>query len=236
MAHLYHANAKTTVKIRQEIKQSTETIKALSKKYNLNPKTILKWKHAASLLDKKSGPTNPRSSVLNALEEQIICEFRRVTKLPLDDVYISLKGKIKKLTRSNLYRCLKRHGLNRLPRRKTQPKPEKKTFADYKIGYVHVDVTHVRLLNKGKYYIFVGIERVSKYVYVEIHDNMRIKTACEFLQNLIGDCPFKIHRLLTDNGISFTYRLMKRKRAPKRKHSFDKVCAENGIKHKLTKS
>ena len=64
---------------------------------------------------------------------------------------------------------------------------------------------------------------------------MRIKTACEFLQNLIGDCPFKIHRLLTDNGISFTYRLMKRKRAPKRKHSFDKVCAENGIKHKLTK-
>jgi transposase InsO family protein len=28
---------------------------------------------------------------------------------------------------------------------------------------------------------------------------------------------------------------MKRKRAPKRKHSFDKVCEENGIKHKLTK-
>jgi len=64
---------------------------------------------------------------------------------------------------------------------------------------------------------------------------MRIKTACEFLQNLIGDCPFKIHRLLTDNGISFTYRLLKGKRAPKRKHSFDKVCEENGIKHKLTK-
>ena len=28
--------------------------------------------------------------------------------------------------------------------------------------------------------IFVGIERASKYVYVEIHDNMRIKTACAF--------------------------------------------------------
>jgi hypothetical protein len=36
---LYYPNVKTTVKIREEIKQSTETFKALSNKYNLNSKT-----------------------------------------------------------------------------------------------------------------------------------------------------------------------------------------------------
>lgn len=61
MPHLYHANATPTVKFREEIKQSTATIKALSNKYNLNPKTILKCKHTESVLDKKSSPTNPRS-------------------------------------------------------------------------------------------------------------------------------------------------------------------------------
>jgi pantothenate kinase-related protein Tda10 len=63
---------------------------------------------------------------LSVLEEQIICEFRRAAKLSLDDVYLSWKGKIKKLTRSNLYRCLKRNGLNRLPQRTTPTTHEKK--------------------------------------------------------------------------------------------------------------
>jgi hypothetical protein len=65
-------------------------------------------------MDKRSGPIQPKSA-LSITEQEIICEFRRVTKLPLDDVYISLKDKIPALTRSNLHRCLKRNGLNVLP-------------------------------------------------------------------------------------------------------------------------
>ena len=53
--------------------------------------------------------------VLTPEEEQIICEFRRLTRFALDDVFVSLKDSITALTRSNLHRCLKRHGLNRLP-------------------------------------------------------------------------------------------------------------------------
>ena len=43
------------------------------------------------ITNKKTGPKNPRSTVLTTSEEQVICEFRRLTKFSLDDVFISLK-------------------------------------------------------------------------------------------------------------------------------------------------
>jgi len=115
MGSIHHANAKTTARVRAEIQVSTETIAALSKRFSLNPKTVRYWKHAGRVTDKKSGPARPRSTVLTPAGEQVICEFRRQTKFSLDDVFISLKAQIPALTRSNLHRCLRRHGLNRLP-------------------------------------------------------------------------------------------------------------------------
>jgi hypothetical protein len=46
MGHLHHANAKTTARTRQEIRNSQESIAALAKRYGINPKTVLYWKHA----------------------------------------------------------------------------------------------------------------------------------------------------------------------------------------------
>ena len=45
----------------------------------------------------------------------------------------------------------------------------------------------------------------------------------------------KITRVLTDNGKQFTDRLFAlRRRAPTGNHEFDRLCAELGIKHRLT--
>ena len=211
-----------------------QTISALAQRLSLNPKTVSKWRRAGRVADLKSGPSAPRSTVLSELDEQVICEFRRQTKLPLDDIFVSLRDKIKALTRSNLHRCLQRHGLSRLPREEKN-KREKKKFKDYSIGYVHIDITEVRL-GKQKLYLFVGIERACKYVYAELHEQMTQSIACSFLKNLINDSPFVIHRVLTDNGSQFTYALLAEHLRPKnKKHPFDIICEENGIKHKLTK-
>jgi len=133
-----------------------------------------------------------------------VCEFRRITKFALDDVYICLKPHIPTLSRSNLHRCLRRKGLNRLPTEDGQGKKKKKKFKDYEIGYVHVDITEINI-DKNKHYIFVAIDRVCKYGYLELHDNKTVKTSGVFLKNLIEDFPFKIHTILTDNGSQFTY-------------------------------
>ena len=56
MGNLLHPNATTTPRIRKEIQESTETVAALAKKYNVNPKTIQKWKKRESTQDAKYGP------------------------------------------------------------------------------------------------------------------------------------------------------------------------------------
>jgi transposase len=234
MGNIQHANAKTTPRIRKEIQESEETISELASRLSLNPKTVTKWKKAGRTEDKKSGPTIPKSTVLTEQEEQIICEFRRVTKFSLDDVFIALMDEIPKMTRSSLHRCLQRHGLSRLPKEDATQK-EKKKFKEYHIGYVHIDISEVHS-EEGKAYMFVAIDRATKYTYVEIHTRMTQVIACAFLQNFITDVPFIIHTILTDNGAQFTYALLAKHLRPKNKmHPFDLVCEEHDIKHRLTK-
>ena len=76
------------------------------------------------------GPKAPRSTVLSPEEEDIVVAFRKHTLLPLDDCFYALQATIPHLTRSSLHRCLKRHGISRLPEiagDKTSKRPFKRT-------------------------------------------------------------------------------------------------------------
>ena len=147
------------------------------------------------------GPRNPMSTVLTSVEEAMIVEFRRRTLLPLDDVLGCLKDSIPKLTRSSLDRCLERHGISRLP--ESEEKASKRgRFADTAIGYVHFDICELRLV-EGKLNMFLAIDRVSKFTYVEFHENAGKMNGADFLQNVVKAFPYKIHTVLTDNGMAF---------------------------------
>ncbi len=60
------------------------------------------------------GPKNPRSSVLTLEDEVIILAYRWRTRLSLDDLHVRLRRLMPQLSRSALYRCLKRHGLSKI--------------------------------------------------------------------------------------------------------------------------
>ena len=235
MGSILHANAKTTPRIRQEIQNSTASIALLAKHYNLNPKTVIRWKNADSVSDKKSGP-KIRKSVLTNLEQQAICEVRRQLQLPLDDIFIVLKPGIPKLTRSNLHRCLQHHGLSRLPKEQANSSAShKKPFKSYPIGYMHVDITELRT-DQGKQYLFVAIDRMTKYIYIELYERQTQDNAVLFLKNLQQDCVFKITHILTDNGAQFSYNLLADHLKPKddKVHPFDELCQALGIDHRTT--
>ena len=79
------------------------------------PQTVAKWRKRATAKDLKTGPMEPRSTVLTEAEEAMAVAFQRHTLLPLDDCLYALRPSIRHLTRSALDRCLQRHGISLLP-------------------------------------------------------------------------------------------------------------------------
>ena len=81
-------------------------------------------------------------------------------------------------------------------------------------------------------YLFVGIDRTSKFAYVELHHKAGKMAAAAFLRNLIAAVPYRIHIVLTDNGIQFTNH---ERHTHAFEHIFERVCGEHQIEHRLTK-
>ncbi|MEQ1484883.1 MAG: hypothetical protein ABL913_04840, partial [Methyloglobulus sp.] len=183
MASILHGNAKTTPRIRQEMQDADESLATLAARYSLNEKTVLKWTHADGVEDKKSGPAT-RRSVLTEVEQQAVCTVRRHLRLPLDDLYLVFKPRIPKLSRSNLHRCLQHHGLSRLPIGEDGRAPKRKASKAYPIGYLHVDITGLRT-EQGKHYLFVAVDRATKYVYAELYGPDRVRTHQSFSANSV---------------------------------------------------
>jgi hypothetical protein len=103
-----------------------------------------------------------------------------------------LKDSIPKLTRSSLHRCLERHGISRLPESEEKKASKRGRFADTTIGYVHINICELRL-TEGKLNMFLAIDRVSKFTYVEFHANAGKMNGADFLRNVVKAFPYKIH-------------------------------------------
>jgi hypothetical protein len=156
--------------------------------------------------------------------------FRRRTLLPLDDCLHALQPTLPHLSRSALHRCLQRHGISRLPE-VGGDKPAKKRFKRYPIGCFHIDLAEVRTA-EGKLNLFVATDRTSKFALVRLEKRAGKTKAAQFLRDLLQALPYRVHTVLTDNGIQFTNRALD---AHAFAHIFDRVFSENGIEHRLTK-
>ena len=66
-------------------------------------------------------------------------------------------------------------------------------FADTTIGYVHIDICELRLA-EGKLNMFLAIDRVSKFTYIEFHENAGKMNGAAFLANVVKVFPYKIHK------------------------------------------
>lgn len=105
-----------------------------------------------------------------------------------------------------------------------------------RIGYFHIDIAEVRTA-EGKLYLFVAIDRTSKFAFVRLEEQATAETAAALLRALLSAVPYKIHTVLTDNDIQFCD-LPSRRNGPTarlRVHMFDRACAATGIEHRTTK-
>jgi transposase InsO family protein len=110
-----------------------------------------------------------------------------------------------------------------------------KSFKDYAPGFVHVDIKYLPQMpdEKARRYLFVAIDRATRWVFLRIYANQDEAAATDFLRRLSQAAPMKIQTLLTDNGSQFTDRFTSKAQTPSGQHAFDRQCVELGIEHRL---
>ena len=236
-----HKRARTTPAVRLEIQQSGLSERKLAKKYGISRDTVRKWKHRDRVDDFSQRPHDLHAT-LTASEEAVVAELRKTLLLPLDDLLVVVREFIcPDMSRSALDRCLRRHGISDLkkliPTEENEKNPPK-TFKDYEPGFVHVDIKYLPRMPDETYrkYLFVGIDRATRWVYMEIRALKTAESSRSFLKNLIEKAPFTVSKVLTDNGKEFTDRFCATgQREPTAEHLFDKECAGHNIEHRLIK-
>ena len=240
MTQALHSRARTTHLIREEIKNSTLSQAELARLYNVSRQTIRKW-HDRDSVDDVSHRPNTMHTTLTPDQELIVVELRRTLLLPTDDLLSVTREFINPaVSRAGLGRCLRRHGVSDL--RDLIPElpagtATKKTFKDYEPGFLHIDIKYLPQMpdEQQRRYLFVAIDRATRWVYMEIYADQTDCSSVDFLSKVTKACPVKIVKLLTDNGSQFTDRFTSKSRTkePSGQHVFDRLCKQFGIEHRL---
>jgi transposase InsO family protein len=223
-----HPNARTTPAVRAEIARSGEPTGELARRYGISTETVRKWRKrgAADCRDRSS---RPHRLPWKASEEEraVVCALRRATGFPLDDLTFVVAHFLPHLNRDAVYRILKAEGLGRLPPA-SHPREPTGTFGDYDLGFVHLDVKHLPKLRTSdgqlrKRFLFVAIDRRSRFVHLAVKDDETEASARAFLEEALAAFPFRVTHLLTDRGSCFTA------------DGFEKLCRELGVEHRKTR-
>lgn len=236
MAQHYHANAVTNVHIRTELqkKSFSKTQKQLSQELNISVQTISKWKNRDHTEDKSSRPKKIHYSY-NESQEKIIVGLRKSTWFSKEEIHELCENFPDiNVSISTIYNIFKRNNINTQPQ---EIKEKFKTFKDYDPGFLHIDVTYLPKINGQKYYLFVAIDRATRMLFYYIYTQKSAKNAQDFFKKCLDFFPFKIEKILTDNGLEFTNKLIVSKKGnPCEKLSLlDETCLENNIEHRLIK-
>ena len=245
MTQALHSQARTTHLIREEIRTSTLSQAALARVYNVTRQTIRKWQDRETPVDRSHCPITLRTTLTPA-QELVVVALRKTLLLPTDDLLAVTREFINPaVSRAGLGRCLRRHGVSSLrdlvAEQDGDTPTAKKTFKDYEPGFLHIDIKYLPQMpdETTRRYLFVAIDRATRWVYLEIYPDQTDSSSIDFLAKVSAACPIKITKLLTDNGSQFTDRFTSKKknseglRVPSGNHVFDLLCKQSDIEHRL---
>ena len=232
-----HKNATTTPRIRAEIQVSKEPMRVLAQRFGVSVSTIARWKKRASVHDASHTPHRLQTTLTPA-QESIVLVLRKSLGLSLDDLLAVVREFIHPtISRAALHRMLKRHGVSAREALSVD-RPRTKPFKAYEPGFVHIDVKYLPQMadETTRRYLFVAIDRATRWVFVRVYASKSATNARRFLKELHKAAAFRIRTILTDNGKEFTDRFITRgERTPTGRHQFDQLCEELGIEHRLTR-
>ena len=223
-----HPKARTTPAVRAEIARSQEPTGILAQRYGVSTETIRKWRKRGPA-DCQDHSIRPHKLPWKATEEEraIVGALRRATGFPLDDLTFVVTHFLPHLNRDAVYRILKAEGLGRLPPADRARRSHRR-FKAYDLGFIHVDVKHLPKLRtqdgeSRKRYLYVAIDRASRFVHLAVKDDETERSAVAFLKEAVQAFPFQVTHVLTDRGSCFTA------------DGFERACQKLGVEHRTTR-
>jgi transposase InsO family protein len=235
-----HSNATTNKKQRLRIRASDQTCRALAEELSVSPATVCVWRHRDSPEDKSCKPQEPAYAFGEA-EEALIVSLRR-KGLSLDDLVDAVRVPLPGAARATVHRVLVRHRVSRLAQlreRETDPAEGalKNTFKEYGPGFVHMDCFYLPQLDGTRRYCFVAIDRATRLSYLAVYENKDAASAADFFKRCLVFFPFRISKLLTDNGREFTLKGFRNRWGNRvhTKHALSALCEAWGIEHRTTR-
>jgi transposase InsO family protein len=223
-----HPNARTTPAVRAEIARSAEPTGVLARRFGVSTETVRKWRKRGPA-DCQDRSARPHKLPWKASEEEraIVCALRRATGFPLDDLTFVVTHFLPHLNRDAVYRILKAEGLNRLSPADGARKPHGR-FKAYELGFVHLDVKHLPKLRDRdgvtrKRFLYVAIDRCSRWVHLAVKDDETTASAVAFLKEAVRAMPFTVTHVLTDRGSCFVA------------DAFEAACRKLMVEHRTTR-
>ena len=132
--------------------------------------------------------------------------LRKSLHVSLDDLLAVVREFLNpNVSRSGLDRCLRRHGVGNLRDLKAKtPRPKHSGFKAYEPGYIHIDVKYLPHMadQTSRRYLFVAIDRATRWVFIRIYNSKTAANALRFLRDLERACPIRIRTILTERAKS----------------------------------
>ena len=227
-----HKQARTTPAIRQEIRESSLSERALAEKYHISRSTVRKWKQRQSVEDHSHRP-HAIHTALTPAEELFAVALRRFLLLPLDDLHLAIQVIIHAhVSRSALDRCLRRHGISKLGtlfaynKKCRLPKAEPGV-----LSISHVNLSPL-LTSPQSWFLYLAMDESTHWLYAEIR---AAHTAAVFLHNLLEHVPFPVRAVHTEASPEFTVPPTGHspQSAQAGQHPFAQLCRQEHLSHSL---
>lgn len=137
---------------------------------------------------------------------------------------------------TTIYRCLRRHGMGRLPK---PPRPPVVRYESKAPGeLIHLDVLHLFALKGEKpAYQFTLVEGDTRMAYACIFPRRTTDAALEAVKQAQASFGFSFRRILTDNDVTFAWTLPPRWRGapPGGITRFTRTLQSWGIRHSVAR-
>ena len=197
LIHL-HKQATTTPKVRAAIQASDDAGTVLAERFGVTPQTVYKWRKRDSVEDRSHTPHRLQTTLTPA-QEVVAVALRKTLLVSLDDLLAVVREFLNpNASRSGLDRCLRRHGVGNLRDLKARAaKPKHSGFRAYEPGYLHIDVKYLPQMadESRRRYLFVAIDRATRWVFIRIFTAKTAANARRFLRDL--------ERLVSEEVVEF---------------------------------